>query len=126
MKPEDLLLRRLDELHQLINSSDEYEVLRASATIRQLFLDRTSLVDVVNRTYQRKLLFTVGEHVFPRAPNLPDPDVWCVVDSIDPRRAPPGVPRISKSRKQFFSIPVGVVRGEEYTIKDVSNSGTST
>ena len=122
MNAKQLLLCRLDELHQQINSSDEYDVLKAAATIRQLFLDGSnSLVDIVNRTYDRKLEFTIVEHNPPNIPCLPMPDIWCCIDSIDPRRAPYTLPRVKKTRAQFFSTVIGIANGESYSVKDLTN-----
>jgi hypothetical protein len=39
MNDEVLFIRTLNDLHKSINSDDEHEVLRASALIRQLFLE---------------------------------------------------------------------------------------
>lgn len=120
MEPKILLLRRLDELHRLINSSDGYDVLKASATIRQLFLDGgKSLVDKVNKSYKRKYKFKVVDHPIPNIPNVPKPEFWCVVDSIDPRRAPFKFNYVTKNRDDFFSTILGIVHGKEYTISDV-------
>ncbi len=76
MNDEALFIRTLNDLHKSINSDDEYEVLRASALIRQLFLDGSnSLFDRVNRTHRTKLLFEIAEHHLLKS-LIPKPDIW--------------------------------------------------
>jgi hypothetical protein len=119
MDEKDLFLRTLDDLHRSINSSDPYDVLRASALIRQLFLDGgNSLVDIINRHYRYRLQFEVVEQVPPQLAGL-TPHIWCAIDGIDPRRVPTHLPRVEKSRDGFFSTTVATVDNHEYSIREL-------
>jgi len=119
MNEESLFIRTLDHLHQLINSNDEYEILRASALIRQLFLDdRSSLFDKVNRKYRYKIEFEVVEHLPPSIPDF-SYQVWCVIDGIDPRATPAHLPRAKKKRDSFFGMIVAIVDSHRYSIRDL-------
>lgn len=114
-----LFIRTIDDLHRSINSNDEYEVLRASALIRQLFLDGdNSLVDRVNRQYRVKLEFEVVEHTPPNVPGL-NFNIWAVIDGIDPRAVPLHFPRVKKKRDSFFGMIVAIVDGHEYSIREL-------
>lgn len=120
MDLERLLIRSLDDLHRSINSKDEYEVLRAAAIIRQLFLDGDkSLFVKVNRKYRRKLAFEVVDQKPPNVLGVPQPEIWCAIDTLDPRKVSRRYPRITKNRKQFFQTVVAIVGGHEYTIRDL-------
>lgn len=114
-----LFIRTIDDLHRSINSNDEYEVLRASALIRQLFLDGDkSLVDRISRNYRHKLEFEVVEHTPPNIPGL-NFNIWAVVDGIDPRATPPHFLRVKKKRDGFFSMIVAIVDGHEYSVREI-------
>jgi hypothetical protein len=125
MNEEILFVRTLDDLHRSINSNDEYEVLRASALIRQLFLDGSnSLVDRVNRKFRHKLKvrhkleFEVVEQTPPNIPGLSF-NIWAVVDGIDPRAMPPRFLRVKKRRDDFFGMIVAIIEGHEYSIREL-------
>lgn len=117
MSDEELFLHRLDELHRSINSTDEYEVLRASHIIRQLFMDGDrSLFLKVNRDLRMKVMLDLVDLKPPSIPGLPDPAIWCVPDGIDPRVAPLNLPRVTKNLDGFFKTVVAVVDGHQFTI----------
>jgi hypothetical protein len=119
MDDEILFVRTLDDLHRSINSNDEYEVLRASALIRQLFLDGSnSLIDRVNRKYRHKLEFEVIEQTPPDIPGLSF-NVWAAIDGIDPRAMPQHFPRTTKKRDGFFGMIVAIIEGHEYSIREL-------
>lgn len=119
MDAKDLFLRRVDDLHRSINSDDSYELLRAAGIIRQLFLDRDSLFNQVNRKLKSRLFFEVVEHKPPHFLRSATPSIWCVLDSIDPMVAPEHLPRVSKNRDQFLAVTLGLVDGKPYTVRDL-------
>src|SRR6266511_3684616 len=119
MNDEVLFVRTIEDLHRSINSNDEYEVLRASALIRQLFLDGSnSIVDRINRKYRHKLEFEVIEHTPPNIPGL-NFNIWAVIDGIDPRVTPLHFPRVKKKRDSFFGMTVAIIDGHEYSIREL-------
>lgn len=119
MTPDEVFIRSLDDLHLSINSGDKYEVLQASAIIRKLFLDGDPLVDQINRNHKLKLQFSVIKPIDFRIDGIPEPDVWCAVDSIDPRRSPQLDPSTHLNRDPFLGLPIGRVQGEDYSVKDI-------
>ncbi|MCH7501313.1 MAG: hypothetical protein IH886_15165 [Nitrospinae bacterium] len=119
MTPDELFIRSLDDLHLSINSGDEYDVLQASAIIRKLFLDGDPLVDQINRNHKLKLQFSVIQPIDFRIDGIPEPDVWCAVDSIDPRRSPQLNPSTDLNRDPFLGLLIGRVQGEDYSVKDI-------
>lgn len=119
MNDKELFVRTIEDLHRSINSNDEYEVLRASALIRQLFFDGSkSLVDKVNRQHKHKFEFEVIEHTPPNISGL-NFNIWAVIDGIDPRVTPLHLPRVKKNRDSFFGMTVAIIDGHEYSIKDL-------
>lgn len=121
MNKKVLLVRTIDDLHKSINSNDEYEILRASALIRQLFLDGDkSIVDRINPKSKNKskLEFEVIEHTPPNIPGL-DFKIWAVVDGIDPRVAPQHFPRVKKNRDEFFGMTVAIIDSHRYSIREL-------
>ena len=119
MTPDELFIRRLDDLHLSINSGDEYEVLDASGIIRQLFLDDHPLVDQVNKNHRQKLQFRVNQPIFPDIPGIPAPDIWCEIGSIDPRRFPQLGESSVLNRNPFLGLLIGRVQGHDYSVKDI-------
>jgi hypothetical protein len=116
MKEEVLFIRTLDDIHRSINSNDEYDVLRASALIRQLFLDGSkSLIDRVNRKYGHKLEFEIVKQTPPDF----DFNIWVAIDGIDPRAMPLEFPRVRENRDSFFGTIVAVIEGHEYSIREL-------
>jgi hypothetical protein len=113
----ELFVRTLEDLHRSINSEDEYEVIRSSGIIRMLFLDSgDSLVDQVNRKHGLKLEFEIIDQPF--IPEQPVPELFCAIDSIDPRRMPSGVHPVKKTRGEFFGLAIGSLKGTKYSIRD--------
>lgn len=119
MNDESLFIHSLNDLHKSINSEDEYEVLRASGLIRQLFLDGgISLFDKVNRTHRTKLLFEIAEYDSLKG-LIPTPDIMVSFQELDPEGSPPHWIRKKLKRDDFFSFIVANIEGHEYSIRDL-------
>jgi hypothetical protein len=126
MNDEALFIRTLKDLQKSINSNDEYEVLRASGLIRQLFLDGdNSLVDRVNRTHRIKLEFEIAESKVPL--NLvPKPTIWASFTEINPKIAPSGWTRKKLNRDKFFAYKVASIEEHEYSIRELIKFASNT
>jgi hypothetical protein len=116
-----LFLKTCIDLQEKVTSHDAYETLRASALIRQLFLDEgNSLVDQVNRKARVRLSFNIVEFS-PSAAN--QMEIFLAPDGLDPDAydsLPKGAPaRKTATRDQFFSAPIGIVHGKLITALDV-------
>jgi hypothetical protein len=59
MDSSELFLATLSDLERCLSIGDDYSMLRASALLRQLLLDKHSLVHQANHEYRLKLRFTV-------------------------------------------------------------------
>lgn len=115
----ELFLRTLQDLQDRIISDDPYVILGASALLRKLFLDHSTLVDSVNRVDHLRLRFRVMPTVV-APPGVPRPNFFSAQDGIDPDTSPPLLDQpVELTRAQFFSMVVLVVEGHEYTIADV-------
>jgi hypothetical protein len=92
-------------------------VLRASALIRQLFLDgSSSLFDRVNRTYRTKLTFEIADFDL----KIPiQPTIWMSFQELDPKGSPPHWTRKKLNRDKFFSFVVASVENHEYSIREL-------
>lgn len=122
MTPEALFVETLDNLHRAIYGSDEYELLRASALVRQLFLDGPkSLVDQANRTHRKKLTFRVVDCPPPSIPGLPLPALWWN-NSMNPHVAPPGLSPLRVTRDKFFRMVIASVDEHTFTVRDIVDS----
>lgn len=119
MDDETLFIRTLSDIHKSINSDDEYEVLRASALIRQLFLDGSnSLFDRVNRTYRTKLEFEIAE--FDNPVKLPfKPAIWTSFTELTPKEAPLHWVRKKVNRDKFFALIVASVENHDYSVREL-------
>ena len=59
MESDQLFLATLQDLRRLVSHGDDYSMLRASALLRQLLLNGSALVHIVNRGPRLKLRFPV-------------------------------------------------------------------
>ena len=115
---EQLLIRTIEDLGKRITDNDPYEILGASALIRKLFLDDNPLVNQVNRKYKLKLQFDVCLPT-PDPPGFPKPVVFSIQDGFDPETSRPGKTISKLTRDQFFKVVVLIIKGKEYSIKDI-------
>lgn len=120
MNFDKLFLKSLNDLHLSINSGDEYKVLCASGIIRKLLVDGGRLVDQVNRDHKLKIKFRVIPPNFQSIQGVPEPHMWCMVDSIDPRRSPEknAITELINIDK-FLGLTIGRVDEHKYTVKNI-------
>lgn len=116
-----LFCRTYDDLSSRITSQDPYEVLRASALIRKLFIDDNPLVDQVNRLHKIKLSFEIGEIDTPyhREVMKDKPLFWSLQDGLDPSTKLVTGGTATLNRDKFFSTVVLIANGKEYTIREL-------
>ena len=115
---DELYMYVIGELYEKLDLGGYYDLLRASALIRQLLLDDPPLAHFVNRDLKIKLRFRVFRY------------------TIDPRRNPPafgwspvhvpdveGIPPCEiVKHDQFLATPCMSMRGTLFTIRDVIKS----
>ena len=120
MELEKLFIKSLDDLHISINSNDEYEVVRASGIIRQLFLDGgISLVDQINSKHKAKLYFHVIEPQFPSIDSAPKPEILCAFNNFDPRLSTNANAIVKLKQSSFLGLSIGRVHGDYYSVKQL-------
>jgi hypothetical protein len=56
-----LFLEVLDDLRAKCESKSNYNYVKAAGLLRQLLLDATPLVDVINKEYKEKIVFEVNK-----------------------------------------------------------------
>ena len=127
MNPKKLFLETLDDLHLSINSGDEYKVLRASVLIRQLVVDGgNSLVTQINRKHKLRLKYRVIQPNFSSIDGIPEPDLWCTTDGIDPRRST-SIDRVTiLNEKSFLGLCIGQGGGQAYSVKEIIKFSANT
>jgi hypothetical protein len=59
---EDLLINIYNDLRKKLEVGDKYSLIKASGLIRQLLLDATPLIDLVNRDYRVKIVFKIHKN----------------------------------------------------------------
>jgi hypothetical protein len=118
MKTDELFLRTLDDLENCISSTDDYEVLRASALIRKLFLDGNRLVDQANRPIKLKFEFEIVDtgqllDIF-KASGMPEFEFVGIQDGFDPDTIP-NPPTKTLNRDAFFHTKVQLSNEQSFT-----------
>lgn len=70
---EKVYLNILNELRERLEKRTEYDVLKTSGLIRQLLIDRNSLINQINKIYRIKIKYIVQKRFeFPKPATLPD------------------------------------------------------
>lgn len=80
-KEEQLFLNTLMDIENKTFSDNEYDLIRASGLLRQMFIDKNSLFQVINRTYKTNISFQVINNQEP--PIKPDTHIA----SLDPSKS---------------------------------------
>jgi hypothetical protein len=119
VEPERLFLATCTDLEGRITHLDEYGLLRAAGLLRQLLLDETRLIDVVNRKFRIKVAFLVMD----RRSNMEmvaadGAEFYSVEDGLDPSTARPGT-TIELTRDQLLKWKVMFVSGHYVTVHDL-------
>jgi hypothetical protein len=111
-----LFLERCKQIDTATRSSNEIDLLDLAAWLRQLLLDDTPLVHLVNRERRSKLRFVVGEFTTP-------PDAHTLVlsleDRLDPETRRPGAPRKEVTLDGFLGHKILYLRGQARSVSDV-------
>jgi len=118
MDPEPLFLKRCEQMAALMQSNDEVDLLDVARLVRQILMDKHSLLDTANKS-RIKIRFHVGVSSF----DMPDPHekatFWMILDGLDPEIRHPGAPSAHLTANQFLQHVVINDHGTRITIKDV-------
>lgn len=120
MNPDLLFLHRIDQIRILSESNKETELVDLAGRLRQVFFDKKSLVESVNRGL--KLTFDVGD--FPKGWGPNDDPHWDKVvyqslqDGIDPHTSHQPITK-TLTQNQFGQHVIAFVSGTKITVKDI-------
>lgn len=115
MHPNSLFLIRVRQLGECLERRDAESMLLLSQALRQLLVDGSRLVDVVNREHRVPLEFSVGlsskeREAEMRALGLPEV-ILHFLGAI-----PPNEPRKILKLEQFLKFPVAEFEGEHFSV----------
>jgi hypothetical protein len=118
MHPEELFLNVLAELRERHRSGTEYDLIACSRNLRQLLMDGTSLMDVVNRRHRLRIRFEISD-----TSKLPEfeilkKDIEFIHSALDPEVLA-GLPRLSLNKDQLLATYAGRAGGTEFSVGDI-------
>jgi hypothetical protein len=119
-----LFLHTLAEIEEAGVSRADFKILRASASLRQLLLDGTPLVDAVNRELRIKFRFEVddcfGDPALQKLIKETCPIFYATLDALDPDFPPRRyVTRKTLTKDQLLSQRVILFKENYYTVHEV-------
>ena len=118
MDKDFLFLKTLEDLENKIKSKDAYEIFMAAGLLRKLLVDRSPLIDQVNKNRKLKILFTVNDRPVPAGDS--SLEFWSIEDGFDPETS---VPHLSKpiqvKRDQLLKRTIMLYRGETIKVLDL-------
>ncbi len=118
MDPEPLFLRRCEQIAELMQSRDEIDLLDVAGLLRQVIMDKHSLLDTANKN-RIKPKFHVGVSRYADNDPYEKSTFWMILDGIDPEIRAPGAPSAHLTANQFLQHVVINDHGNRITIKDI-------
>ncbi len=115
MTAEELFLQRCNQLAELEQSENEIDLLDLGAILRQLLIDKSSLIDTVNAN-RLKITYRVGDFSEPADQHTV---ALVLADGLDPETRRPGLPSREMKRDQLLKHVVIYDRNERYTVFQV-------
>jgi len=118
MDAEPLFLQRCEQIAILLQSHNEVELLHLGGLLRQLIMDKYSLLDTANKN-RIKPVFYVG--VLGAVAEQRKPLFAAIEDGLDPETGRPGRPTARLTRDDFLKHIVMMARDNDVmvTVKDV-------
>jgi len=114
---EELFIRLLQDIDQAAMSDDWYELVKASGNLRQLFVDRSTLLDQVNQTYRKRLTFRILDPSQSARHLVSNVDAhWRV---LDPTPFPSSTQVVEVSRDRFLQAEVMHHGGASASVRDL-------
>lgn len=120
--PQELFIRRIDELRQILANPSETNLFDAAPKLRQLLLDGDPLMNQANREIRDKFWFIVT--ALTARPNPDHPAAQGAVfsqiaDGIAPNPAFPMLPQKRINRDEFLRLEVLYHEGRAATVHEV-------
>lgn len=118
MNTDELFIRTLKDLKTKIESNDPYEILMASALLRKLLIDGSSLVDQINSKFKLKINFIVNDR---QPPIITDGlAFWSIQDGFDPDTSVPHLSHpVTLGKDKMLKRPVLIINGAIITVLDL-------
>jgi len=115
VQTDDLFLIRHRQLQNTVRSQSAESMLQLSQALRQLIVDGSRLVDVVNREHRLSIRFSVGlsseeREAEMRALKLPEPMLHFL------GMFPPSEPRKELKLDQFLKFPVAKFEAQHFSV----------
>jgi hypothetical protein len=117
ISPEELFVRRFDDLVLGLKARDNYEVVKVGAILRQLLLDDTPLIHKANRQHRLKLRFIVNDISSKELPV--QLDVHFVASGLDPSMLSMATGTKSVSLDQFLGLQILSSKTNKFTIREL-------
>jgi hypothetical protein len=118
LSPEELFVRRFDEINAGLRARDDFDRLKTASALRQLLLDGSPLLHEVNRTRKLKIQFVVN-NVGTSADFSTPPDLLFHGRGLDPSGGQPVTGTRTVNLDQFLSTPVVESPTGSVTVKDI-------
>jgi hypothetical protein len=109
LSDEDLFLFTVADLKARLTNPDIYNSIRVCGLLRQLLLDKTTLLSLANRAYKQKVVFEVSKSMHP--PTIPSLFMSFIIPDKDDAKA--------VSLSSFLSLKVIFINFDNYTIAEV-------
>lgn len=113
-----LFIKTLEDIEKRMKSRDPYEIFMISGLLRKLLIDGYPLVDQVNETKKKKIVFTINDRDFP----IGDKSLifYSIEDGFDPNTSVPHLTHpISVNKDQLLKRKLMVIKGETITVLDL-------
>jgi hypothetical protein len=110
-----LFLSTLNDLKYKITSQDPNHILKATALLRLLIVDKSSLVDQVNRHRKLNIVYTINDKKYLA---MEYAEFWAVQDGFDPEASPFQFP-LAVNKDKLLKRASMVVHGKVFTVQDL-------
>jgi hypothetical protein len=112
---ESFFLATIMDIDHKVREGSRYSLIRAAGLLRQLFIDSTPLVHVVNRTHRQKILFeTLDYNLKLKLPLAPEAYAQDLDGSLFP-----GAKLITSDLDNFLKVPCFEMSGVTATVRDL-------
>lgn len=116
MTDEELFLATLDDIRERLKKGTNYDLIRATALLRQLFFDGSiSLLDIVNKPHKLKIQFEVNSDKATLKPLLPNFRIYWYMIGVRNGE----LKSLLINREKFLKIGVLYYKGFSYNVSEI-------
>ncbi|REL23929.1 hypothetical protein DYD21_20685 [Rhodohalobacter sp. SW132] len=118
VSPEEIFVRRYDEVRAGLRITDDFDVVELAATLRKLLIDGKALIDRANQKYGLKIRFTVNN--LKGGSKLPNkPDFQFYADGINPAKIKKSSGIKSLKLKKFLKLEIAETKDDKFNISEI-------